>query len=100
MRANTFGSWVRRWGLWILLALAVGLYIVIKILPKPKDKRKLLHEAREVAEEFKLKAEADLREHTAKMDARKEELAEIKRIDDEQERLRRLADFANRRRIP
>ena len=97
MSANSFGSWFKRWGLWILLGAALLLYIVTRLFPSNGNKPKILQEAKDQAKKLKDQASKQLQEHTEKMDAKVVELDEIKKISDEEERLKRLADFANRR---
>lgn len=97
MKANKASDWFRRWGLWLLVALAVLLVILAAVLPSNGKKPKLLQEAKEGAERFKEKAEEEHAALKKKMDERRDELAEIEKIEDEEERLSRLAEFANRR---
>lgn len=96
MRANSFWDWIRRWGLWILLGLAALSFLVIKLLPKPKSRKSILRSAEEGAKEEKDKAKKKLEDHREMMESRVTELKDIKAIEDEEERLKRLADFANR----
>jgi|GEM_PF-4948891 len=95
-RANTFWDWFKRWGLWILVLLAGLLYLAAKLLPR-RSKRDLFVQAKEAAGELKDAAAAKHEQLKTEMKKRKAELEEIKRIDDEAERLRALAEFANKR---
>jgi Sec-independent protein translocase protein TatA len=96
-KANTAGDWIKKWGLWILLAIVVILVVCAKLFPSNGSKPKILQAAKDGAKKLKDAAEAKLEEHTSEMKAREEELEEIKAITDEEERLKRLAEFANRR---
>ena len=87
---------MRRWGLWILLALAVVAYLIVKLLPR-RSKRDLFIRAKEEAGRLKDETAKKLDRLKSEMADRRHELAEIKTIDDEAERLKALADFANRR---
>lgn len=96
-KANTAGDWLKKWGLWILLGLAVALVVLAKLFPSNGSKPKILQAAKDGAQKLKDAAEEKLDAHTAEMEKREEELEEIQAITDEEERLRRLAEFANRR---
>ena len=97
VRANTFWDWMKRWGLWILVVLAGALYLLVKLLPR-RSKRDLFVQAKQQAGELKDQATKKLGELKSEMKDRRKELDGIKEIDDEAERLKALADFANRRR--
>lgn len=88
---------MKRWGLWILVVLAGGLYLLVKLLPR-RSKRDLFVQAKQQAGELKDQASKKLTQLKTEMKTRRTELDGIKRIDDEAERLNALADFANRRR--
>lgn len=96
MKANTLWSWIKKWGLWILAGLTFILFVVAKILPKPKDKKSILRRAHDGAEKIKVEVKENLDLHRKKMADREIELENIKAISDEEERLKALADFANR----
>ena len=96
VRANTFWDFLKRWWLWILLILAGAVYLIVKLLPR-RSKRDLFVQAKQQAGELKDQAAKKLDGLKTEMKARRTELTEIKRIDDEAERLKALADFANRR---
>lgn len=96
MKANSTWSWFKKWGWWILLLLAAGLVLLCWLLPSDGKKPKLLQGAKDGAAKLKDQAEDALREHEAKMQANRDELACIKAIENEEERLQALADFANR----
>jgi ABC-type multidrug transport system fused ATPase/permease subunit len=97
--ANPITAWLKRWGLWILLGLAVVLYLLTRLLPSPKGKPELVQEAKDGAAKLKEEAAKASDELAKKMAENKKELEEIKAIADEKERLRRLAEFANRRKV-
>lgn len=97
VKANRTSDWLKRWGLWVLLALAVLLVVLVWLFPSDGRKPKLLQEAKDGAEKLKKKASEKLDVLTEKMEKREAELADIEEIDDEDERLAALADFANRR---
>jgi len=90
-------DWFKKWWLWILLAIGTVLFIITRLLPSNGEKPKLFQEAKDRAKELKDKASADIERHRARMEERKKELKEIQSIEDEDERLKRLAEFANRR---
>lgn len=87
---------MHRWGLWILLALAVVAYLAVKLLPR-RSKRDLFIRAREEAGRLKDETWRKIYKLEAEMADRRHELAEIDCIDDEGKRLKALADFADRR---
>jgi hypothetical protein len=95
IHANTFWDWMRRWGLWILLALAIVAYMIARLLPW-RNKRDLFIRAREEAGRLRDETALKLDKIRAEMEDRRHELAEIKSIGDEAIRLKALADFANR----
>lgn len=97
VKANTVWDWLKKWGLWILLALAFLLFILSKLLPSPKGKPEVLQKAKEQATDIKNAASQALEKHNLEMEMRKDELAKIQTIHDEKARLQALADFANRR---
>ena len=89
---------VVKWGLLILLVLVGIVWVMSRILPTKGGKPKLLQDAKDGADKLKEAFSEKLEAHNAAMAAEKTELEEIKAIEDEEERLRRLADFANRKR--
>jgi len=97
MAANSFCDWVRRWGLWILLILAAGLYLLTRILPR-KSKRDLFVQAKREAARLKDAAETKYQKLSREMRQRRKELDGIKAIPDEATRLHALSMFSNRRR--
>jgi len=97
MAANTVKTWLKRYLLWILLALAAGLFILSKLLPTLKRRPELFYQAREKARELRDKAIEDVADLTEDMRARREELDKIKRIADPRMRMVRLALFASRK---
>ncbi len=98
MRANGVGSWLERWGLWILLVLAVIIGMLCWLFPvSRKGKPQILKEAQDGAAALKKKAAEALVEHEYQMAVRRNELKAIETIVDEDERLKALANFANRR---
>lgn len=97
MNANSLWSWFKRWGLWLLLAITGLIYLLSRLLPSDGRKPELLQKAKDEAEKLKEGAADDLATHSEKMNERVKELDEIKAIEDEKERLKKLAEFANRR---
>jgi len=98
MFANGIGAWLKTWGLWILAGLSAVAYVIFRWASRPADKGSLIHRAHKSAERKWEEADKRLEEHTEKMQGRRDELKEIKLIEDESERLRRLAEFSNRQR--
>lgn len=94
--ANSIWSWLKKWGLWILLGLAVALWIFVKLLPSNK-KPEIFAKAKEETGKLKDQMVEAVKEHDAKMKANQDELARIKAIQDEKARLEALAKFANNR---
>lgn len=97
--ANSIGDWFKRY--WILLVL-VGLvtlgFILWAVLPAgDKGALKVLKDAEEGVKKLKNKKAKELKVLDEEMDERVGELMEIKAINDEDERLKRLAEFGNRR---
>jgi len=97
MTANTTMDWLKRWGLWILIGLAVVLWLLAKLLPSPKGKPEILQKAKEEAQAIKDNLAKELKEHAGQMQANHDELERIKKIQNEAERLKALADFANKK---
>jgi hypothetical protein len=100
--ANTFGDYVRKYWLVFVLVLAVGLGLLVIFFPAGDDKEQqrregILRDTRRKVDEIKANAAEELKAHNEAMEARRTELAEIKKISDEEKRLAELAAFANRR---
>ncbi|KKM80669.1 hypothetical protein LCGC14_1337530 [marine sediment metagenome] len=99
--ANSVTSWLNRWGLWVLLGLAIALGVLCWLFPvSRRGKPQVLKEAREGAERIKALAAKRLEEHDRRMATRRKELEAIEAIGDEEKRLQALANFANRRTVP
>ena len=96
--ANTAWDWIRRWGLWILLLLGVVLAALVWLLPTRRGKPKILEQAKDGADAIRERAHKELVSHEHKMAARRKELEAITAIEEEDARLKALADFANRER--
>ena len=92
-------DWLAKWGLWILLVLVFGLYLLSKLLPTSRESRpgSLFLRAKEGARRIKEDTARRLERLAEEMRSRREELEEIKKIEDEAERRRRLAELANRK---
>jgi hypothetical protein len=73
------------------------IFAVSCLFPKAKDKSHILNEAKEKAKKLKEEREKEHKALAEEMEGRVNELIEIKAIKDEDERLKRLAEFANRR---
>lgn len=97
VKANTASDWLKKWGLWILLGIALVIFIIAKFIPAPKSKDATLRQAKDEAERLKNEVSKELEKHTKEMSNRKAELEQIKAIEDEDARLNALADFANKR---
>lgn len=102
MSANTFGDYVRKYWLVFVLVLAVGLGLLVFFLPAgtdEEDRRRegILRKTRTRVDEIKANAAVELETHNEGMKKRREELTEIEKVPDEKERLRKLAEFSNRR---
>ena len=96
--ANTWGDWLKRYWVWILVGVALLCVMFAALFPTgDKGALKILKDAEDKAKKLKDEKEQELAEITKEMDARVDELMEIKAIEDEDERLKRLAEFANRR---
>lgn len=96
IKANTAKHWFKRYGLWILIGLALIIFIISRIIPSPKGKPEILKKAKEEAAKAKDAATKALEEHNKAMAERKAELENIKAMSDEEARLQALADFANK----
>lgn len=97
MLANTIKDWLKRYWLWLLLIGAIVIYALSLLLPRSNKKESILTETLEKAQKLK---EERANQHQAiveEMNQRVDELVEIKAISDEDERLKKLAEFANRR---
>jgi len=93
---NPPGAWLKRYWLWIVLGLAIAIFVVSRLLPTPKGKPELLQKAKDDAGKIHEAAAKELETHAAKMEANEREFAEIEKISDEEKRLQALAEFANR----
>jgi DNA-binding protein H-NS len=100
MLANPIGDWFKRWGIWILLALAAIAFIAMKLIPAPKGAVKIVDEAREATQKLKDQKAEEHAAITKQMEERVTELVKIKEIPDEEKRLAALAEFANRGKKP
>jgi Sec-independent protein translocase protein TatA len=98
IKANTIKHWFTKWGLWILLSIALVIFVITRFIPATKNKDAIIQKAKDEAKRLKDEVSKELIKHNAEMDARKTELDGIKALEDEKTRLARLADFANRRR--
>lgn len=96
IKANKAKHWFTKWGLWILLGIAVVIFIISRLIPAPKDKQAILRQAKEEAKRLKDEVSAELEKHNKEMAERKAELEKAKAIEDEEARLKALADFANK----
>ncbi len=97
VRANTAKHWFTKWGLWILLGIAVVIGIIAWLIPASKDKDATLRKAKDEAKRLKDEVSQELEKHNKEMANRKAELMKVKAMEDEEARLKALADFANRR---
>lgn len=95
--ANGLQDWFKRYWLWILLLGALVIFAVSCLFPKTSDKSNILNETKEKAKKLKDERAQEHKAIVEEMEGRINELIEIKAIKDEDERLKRLAEFANRR---
>ena len=97
MTANSAGSHVYRWA----LIGAIVLIAVIAVLPRlfgGGDRNNVVANAAKKIDEARKEMTASLQAQNKAMDAKKHELKVIQSDPDERRRLKRLAEFANRRR--
>jgi len=98
VKANSASDFLKRWGLLILLGIAVAVGALCWLFPvSRKGKPQILKEAQDAAAALKDRAATELKEHEHRMAARRKELEMIGTIKDEDDRLKALASFANRR---
>jgi len=97
--ANSIGEWFKRYWVWISLVGLILLSFIVYLLffTGEKGAGKVLKEAEEAVNKMKEAKAEELKAIDAEMEAKITELVEIKTISDEEERLKRLAEFANRR---
>lgn len=95
--ANSLADWLRRYWVWLVLGGATLLGVLIWLAPTGnKGALKALKEAEEGVKKLKKQKAEELEAIDKKLESNIQELVEIKKIPDEQERLKRLAEFANR----
>jgi hypothetical protein len=95
--ANSIWTWAKKYGLWILSGVLLLCWFISKLIPTVRGRPEILQKAKDevaAAKEDTAKKAAELE---VKMESNRKELDAIKAIEDEAERLRRLAEFANRR---
>ena len=97
--ANSIGEWVKRYGLWFLV-LGVGILVIAaKLFPTAKrGPLKILKQAEDKAKQLHAQKSKELKKLDIRFEANTTELIEITEVEDETERLKQLAAFANRRR--
>ncbi len=97
--ANSIGEWIKRYGLWCLV-LGVGILVVMaKLFPTAKrGPLKILKQAEDRANQLHTEKSKELEKLDIRFEANTTELIEIIEIEDEEDRLKQLAAFANRRR--
>lgn len=97
--ANGFGDWLKRYWLWLVVAaLAIlGVLAYWFFVTGNKEPLKILKEAEEGIKKLKDEKAIELKALEKEMDARTQNLIDIKSIKDEDERLTALAAFANKR---
>ena len=97
--ANSLGDWFRRYWLYLAIVGIVILVIIFWLLPTGEAPGlKIIKEAEEEIKKLKGAKDLELEMLAVEMEEHTQELLKIKAIDDEDERLKQLADFANRRR--
>lgn len=99
MLANTIGSWFKRHWVWITAVfLGLVVYVVYMLFPTGKSRPlQILKETEDKVKELKEGKEQELAAIDKERKHNATELAKIKNIPNEKERLTRLAEFANRR---
>lgn len=95
-------DFLKRWW-WAFAVAAIGLLIGLLAWASASGKADRENAGAVAASKARLeqtrdKLTEDLADHVADMEGRREELDEIKAVEDGAERRRRLAEFANRRR--
>jgi len=97
-RANSASDWLKRWWWALAVAALTILVAVAAIFARTGDKEsaRAMDRTAGALKEARDKVAFDLSVHETAMEERAVELEEIRAISDEEERLRRLADFANR----
>lgn len=96
--ANSIWSWLKKYGLWILGGVLLVCWLISKLIPTFRGKPEILQKAKDEVAAVKADTAKKSEELDAKMELNRKELEAIKAIDNEAERLQKLADFANRRR--
>lgn len=96
--ANPVQDWFKKWWLWIVVGASTAAYFALKFLAAPaRGKIEILEGAKKDTLDLKEQKQVVLQELNTKMEARRTELKEIQTIPSEEERLKALSDFANRR---
>jgi len=95
--ANSIWTWLKKYGLYVLSGLLLVCWLISKLIPTVRGRPEILQKAKDEVSTAKNDVAKESELLAAKMEANRKELEAIKAISDEAERLRRLADFANRR---
>ena len=93
--ANPVSSWIRKWWLYFLLFLIVLAVAIVWLIPSGESTEENPNTAKKL-DDLQDKVKTDLILHDSKMNVRKTELTEIKKISDKERRLQALADFGNK----
>lgn len=97
--ANGLRDWFRRYWLYLVIAAITLLVIVLWLLPTGSAPGlKIIQETEEEVKKLKGAKKLELEILDTEMEERTQELVTIKSIDDEDERLKQLAEFSNKRR--
>lgn len=98
--ANSIGDWFKRYWVWVTLVI-VGLVAFLLFVLFPTDEKKapkILKEAEEKARKLKEAKAYELAAIDKELEDNIIDLIEIKSIQDKDERMKQLAEFANKRR--
>ena len=96
--ANSAWDWLRRYWLWLLLlGVSVVVFLVYLLPTGSKGALKIVQETEQKLKALKDQRTKELAEIDQAMATKIDELARIKNIKDTQERLKALAEFANKR---
>ena len=93
---TTPSDWLKRYWLWAVAIGVLFIFLAVALFKGGVKKVKLLKDTIVEADKVHAKAEEELDAHIEKMASQEKEFKVIEAIDDEEERLQALADFANR----
>lgn len=99
MAANSFGTWLKRWGLLILVIIATVVWLISVFLPAKKKSNGVVRKAKDDLKKIRDDAIFKHEVHKEKMQKARFDLDKIKAIADKEDRKKRLVEFANRRSV-